>query len=190
MNFHKPKFTVNEIGKLRFSLGILIGLGYAITLNLLFKMFIRISNFPIVLEYKDSDLFFTKLKSEDSLFLSWLALSLAFCMTTYLWMRKPISKRFHQVRKWRYAQTNSFFIFMLILYLLGEFYLIFLHFNSEHFDLDIKKDFGYLHFFLPIFVFLYNWMLISKTYNSKMAVLVSSLLFPILGFLLSGIYSL
>tara|TARA_B110000208_G_C11375874_1_gene286764 strand:- start:88 stop:282 length:195 start_codon:yes stop_codon:yes gene_type:complete len=60
-------------------------------------------------------------------------------------------------------------------------------FNYDGFYLNLKEYFGFLAFLLPLFIFLYNWALISKIYQSKKILLISLLIFGILGLALSGI---
>jgi hypothetical protein len=60
-------------------------------------------------------------------------------------------------------------------------------FNYDGFYLDLKEYFGFLAFLLPLFIFLYCWSLISNIYQSKKALLISIVVFGVLGMILSGI---
>jgi hypothetical protein len=54
-------------------------------------------------------------------------------------------------------------------------------------DLTIEKDFAYLGFMIPVFIYLYCWNLISDIYKTKKQFLICLLIFIIIGFTLSGI---
>jgi vacuolar-type H+-ATPase subunit I/STV1 len=120
-------------------------------------------------------------------FFGFLSVSLGFCFTTYLWMSKPNSEKRNVTRKLRFAQTNSIFVFGVIMLVLTRFFTIYMGFNYDGFYLNLKEYFGFLAFLLPLFIFLYNWALISKIYQSKKILLISLLIFGILGLALSGI---
>ena len=120
-------------------------------------------------------------------FFGFLSVSLGFCFTTYLWMSKPNSEKRNLTRKLRFAQTNSIFVFGLIMLVLTRFFTIYMGFNYGGFYLNLKKYFGFLAFLIPLFIFLYNWALNSKIYQSKKILLISLLIFGILGLTLSGI---
>ena len=54
-------------------------------------------------------------------------------------------------------------------------------------DLTIEKDYVYLGFMIPIFIYLYCWNLISDIYKSKKLFLVTSLIIIIIGIIMSKI---
>ncbi len=80
------------------------------------------------------------------------------------------------------AQTNAIWILFGTL-----FFLLRLFWFFAGVDLTIEKDFAYLGFMIPIFIYLYCWNLISDIYKSKKPFLVTSLIIIIVGVMLSGI---
>ena len=80
------------------------------------------------------------------------------------------------------AQINPIWIlFGTLLFLLRLFWFF------AGVSLTIEKDFAYLGFMFPIFIYLYCWNLISDIYKSKKPFLITSLIFIVGGFLLSEI---
>ena len=188
MKKYKSEFNVERIGRFQFYSGIVVGIGYSIILTFLFQLLSKTNNVTIALNNGNwNNLLNSKLNFYYTLFFGLLSVSLGFCFTTYLWMSKPSSGIRNETRKLRFAQTNSVFIFGVIMLVLTRFFTIYMGFNYDGFYLDLKEYFGLLAFLLPIFIFLYCWSLISKIYQSKKVLLISLLIFGILGLTLSGI---
>lgn len=188
MEKYKSKFNAEQIGRFRFYSGILVGTGHSIILTCLFQMLSKTNNVSIALNDGNwNNLLNSKLDFYYTLFFGLLSVSLGFCFTTYLWMSKPNSTKRNERLNLRFAQTNSIFIFGVIMLVLTRFFTIYMGFNYKGFNLDLREYFGFLAFLLPIFIFLYCWSLISKIYQSKKALLISIFIFGSLGIILSGI---
>lgn len=180
MDYYKPKFTINEIGKFRFYSGIVIGLGYSVVLNLLFRFVLRISNFGV---YIDSWNFVYKIDAYYSLLIGFTSVAFAFCYTTYLWMSAPIFSYKRKRLKLRMASINPIWIFYGVLIFLLR---VFTYFLGT--PLTIKDDFTVSVFLLPVFVYLYCWHLILGVYKCRKALfLISILIVLLLSFLLSAV---
>ena len=185
---YKYDFNIEKIGRFRFYSGIVVGIGYSIILTFLFQMLSKTNNVTIALNDGNwNNLINSKPDFYYTSFFGFLSVSLGFCFTTYLWMSTPNSEKRNITRKLRFAQTNSIFVFGLIMLVLTRFFTIYMGFNYDGFYLNLKEYFGFLAFLLPLFIFLYNWALISKIYQSKKILLISLLIFGILGLALSGI---
>src|SRR5690606_3609309 len=177
----KSDFNIEQIGRFQFYSGIIVGIGYSIILTFLFQMLSKANNITIALNDGNwNNLLNSNLDFYYTLFFGLLSISLGFCFTSYLWMSKPNSKKRNATRKLRFAQTNSIFIFGVIMLVLTRFFSIYMGFNYDGFYLNLKEYFGFLLFLLPLFIFLYCWTLISKIYKSKKAILISLMIFGIL----------
>ena len=188
MKKYKADFNIDRIGRFRFFSGIVIGITYSIILTFLFQMFVKTNNVVIAMNDGNWDnLINSKLDFYFTLFFGLLSVSLGFCFTTYLWTSKPNSENRNENRKLRNTQTNSIFMFGVIMLVLTRFFTIYMGFNYDGIYLDLKEYFGLLAFLLPLSIFLYCWSLISKIYQSKKILLISLLIFGILGMALSGI---
>jgi hypothetical protein len=184
----KSDFRIKGIGYFRFYSGVIIGLGYSIILTFFFKLLMKASNIKISLNKGSSDnLLNSELDLYYSFFIGLLSISLAFCFTTYLWTSKPIPAGRKGIRHFRFAQTNSIFLFGVMMLVLMRFFTLYLSFNSLGYNLNMKESFSFMAFLLPLFIFLYCWLLISKIYQSKKAMLISFMIFVILGLVLSEI---
>lgn len=188
MRKNKSKFNKAQIGRFRFFIGIIVGIGYSLILTLLFQMLSKTNNITIAMHDGNwNNLINSKPDFFYRLFYGLLSVSLGFCFTTYLWMSKMNLEKRNDTRKIRFAQTNSIFVFGVIMLVLTRFFTIYMEFNYDGFNLNLKEYLGLIIFLLPLFIFLYNWSLISKLYQSKKALLISLLIFGILGLILSGI---
>ena len=185
---YKSEFNINQIGHFRFYSGIIVVIGYSIVLAFLFQMLSKTNNIVIAMNDGNwNNLINSKLDFYYMFFFGLLAVSLGFCFTTYLWTSKLFSDKRNETRKLRITQTNSIFRFGVIMLVLKRFFTIYMGFNYDGFNLDLKKYLGLLAFLLPISIFLYCWFLISKIYRSKKIILFSLLIFGILGLTLGGI---
>lgn len=179
----KSDFTINEIGKFRFYSGIAIGIGFSIVFNILFRVILKMCNVGEVI----TDLSWSNYNSyEFSIYyltlIGFASVGFSFCFTTYLWMSKPFASIRKKTIRLRMAQINPIWIlFGTLLFLLRMFWFL------AGVDLTIEKDFAYLGFMIPIFIYVYCWNLISDIYKSKEPFFMTSLIIIILGFILSGI---
>ena len=188
MKKYKSDFNIERIGLFRFYCGIVVGICYSLILTFLFQMLSKTNNVTIAMNDGNWDnLINSKLDFYYTSFFGLLSVRLGFCFTTYLWMSKPKSESRSETRKLRFTQTNSIFIFGVIMLVLTRFFTIYMGFNYDGFYLDLKEYFGFLAFLLPLFMFLYCWSLISNIYQSKKALLISIVVFGVLGMILSGI---
>jgi hypothetical protein len=108
------------------------------------------------------------------------SIGFAFCYTTYLWMSKPHATERNNTIRLRMAQVNPIWIlFGTLLFLLRMFWFF------AGLELTIENDYAYAGFMIPIFIYLYCWNLISDIYRIKKPFIFSTLIFIIIGFILS-----
>lgn len=175
----KSEFSINEIGKFRFYSGILIGIGFSIILNSLFRQTLRLCNLGTDIDQWNLNY---EITIYYYLLIGFTSIGFAFCFTTYLWMSKPFATNRRKTLKLRMAQLNPIWIFFgTLMFLLRMFWFL------AGVELTIEKDFSSLGFMIPVFTYLYCWNLISDIYRSKKAFLISSIIFVVCGFILSGI---
>lgn len=177
MNTFKSEFSIQEIGKFQFYSGILIGIGFSFILNVLFRLFLVISNLGIFnntwnLDYEVSNYY--------NLLIGFTSVAFAFCFTSYLWMSKPYATIRRKTLKLRMAQINPIWILFGTLFFLTRMFW----FISEA-ELTLENDFPLLGFLIPIFIYLYCWNLITAIYKSKKTFLITSFTIVIIAILLS-----
>lgn len=185
----KPILTNKKIGLLRFYCGILLGIGYGYLVNLWFRVldygffivFDMLNHYSVAL---DGFL----INTYNSFLIGLTSSSLGFCFTMYLWTSKPFSDNRKIYFKNRFAQTNSIFIFMLILFVFTKYLTFSISIRYDGFGIDLKENFSYLPFFFPIYIFLFNWTTMSRIYKSGKFILFSSILVIIFGVILSNNY--
>ena len=184
----KTNFSISEIGKFQFYSGIIIGIGYGFILNFIFKLFTKITYLNTAINKGNwNNTFNAELSFYYSLFIGLLSASFAFCITSYLWMNRPFNLNRKKRLKIRISQTNSLFIFGIMFMILVRFFTVYVMFNYENFDFDINDYFGLGIFIVPLFIFLFNWIFISKVYNSKKIFFLSLFILLLFGLILSGI---
>jgi hypothetical protein len=189
----KVEFTISEIGSFRFYFGILTGISYGLTLNFLFQLLIKYNNVLISINSENwNNLLVFELSNHYSIITGFLSASLGFCFTSYLWLSKPIGNNLRKKSKKRYAQANSMFVFGLIFMILSRFYYFNIGFVemtlfNNAFSFNTKEYFGIAFFLLPIFIYFFNWSLISNVFRTKKIILISHVIFVIFGFALSVI---
>jgi len=183
---YKSDFNIEQIGRFRFYSGIIVGLIFSLILDQFFRNLIQMSD---VLGAMSSGYWKTPFSEKPtfyySFFWSLFSISLAFCFTSYLWTSKPNLKTRRETRMNRIAQTNSLFIFGLIFLSVSRLLQFYIEFH--YIDYEIKEEVGILLFMLPIFIFAFNWIYISRIYKSAKPFLISILIFVIYGIILSGI---
>ena len=186
MKKRKSEFNIERIGRFRFYCGIVLGPIFGLVLNQFFLKLIQLSD--VISELlkanwenpfgKNPDFFY-------SFFWSLFSVSLGFCFTIYLWTSKPLLNNRRETRMNRIAQANSLFIFGVIF--LSVFRLLQLYFGFHYLGNEIKEEFGVLIFMVPIFIYSYNWVFISRIYKSTKPFLISFIIFVVYGLILSGI---
>ena len=184
----KPILTIKKIGYLRFYLGILIGVGYSVFVNLwlrlldytFFVLFDLFNEFPI-----SPEAFY--ISSFNSLLLSLVSTTLGFSFTMYLWASNFVFEKKKVSHLNRFAHINSVFVFMLILFFL----IRLLPFNTglryDGYGIDAQSDYSYLLFILPVFIFLFNWAIISRVFKSGKFIIFSGIAVAIFSIGLSKI---
>ncbi|KAA5820435.1 hypothetical protein FPF71_17740 [Algibacter amylolyticus] len=179
----KSDFTINEIGKFQFYSGIAIGIGFSLIFNSLFRVFLKMCNVgEIITDLSWSNFYSYEFSIYYLTLIGFTSVGFSFCFTTYLWMSKPFATNRKKNIRLRMAQTNTIWILFGTL-----FFLLRLFWFFAGIDLTIEKDFAYLGFMFPIFIYLYCWNLISDIYKSKKTFLVTSLIVIFVGIILSGI---
>ena len=183
MKNFKSDFTIIEIGKFRFYSGIIIGIGFSLIFNSLFRLTLKLCNIgDVITDLSWSDIINYEFSTYYLTLIGFASVGFSFCFTTYLWMSKPFATNRRKTLKLRMAQINPIWIlFGTLLFLLRMFWFL------AGVELTIEKDFSILGFMIPIFIYLYCWNLISDIYKSKKAFLISVLIFIISGIILSGI---
>jgi len=164
----KPKLTINDIGKFRFYWGILLGFIYGFYLNIWLRLID--SSFFIVLDLSDHynlSLDSFTLSSYNSFLLAFTSSALGFCITMYVWTSRPISVNRKITFKNRIANTNSMFIFMLVLFILTKFISVSSILLYRDHRINLENFYGYTPFLLPVFIFLFNWLKPSQYFKSK-----------------------
>lgn len=108
MKNFKPYFSINEIGKFRFYSGIVIGIGFSIILNSLFRLTLRAGNLGI--NINDWTLIY-EISIYYYILIGFTSVGFSFCFTTYLWMSKPFATNRRKTMKLRMTQINPIWIF-------------------------------------------------------------------------------
>jgi len=160
LNKLKPNFSIQEIGKLRFYSGLLIGVLFSIIFNQLFRLTTKIASITTYWDIENwivfSEFYVDKFYS---ILISFTSVSFAFCFTNYLWLGKPLSKNRRRKRHTRSGQINSIFMLFFTLIFLTKLWSF-----SIGTGLGLKRNFGFICFFLPIFIYSYCWILLRRVY--------------------------
>jgi hypothetical protein len=130
----KTELNINEIGKFRFYSGILVGVGFAIVLNVLFRYLLSLANLGTYLDQWSLDYNITRY---DRYLIGFSSVAFSFCYTTYLWMGKPFASVRNKTMRLRMAQINPIWIFYGVLLFLLRWFPFFLGL-----ELTIEKDLG------------------------------------------------
>tara|TARA_R110000744_G_C19341432_1_gene559480 strand:+ start:1108 stop:2118 length:1011 start_codon:yes stop_codon:yes gene_type:complete len=187
LNKIKPILTIKKIGILRFNFGVLLGIGYGFLVNLWFRL-LDYGFFVVFDLTKHNNLALDGflISPYNSFLLALTSSSLGFCFTMYFWTSKPFSYNRKINFRNRLAQTNSIFIFMLILFVFTKYLTFSTSFRYDGFGVDLNENYSYLPFFLPIFIFLFNWATVSQIFKSGKFILFSTILVFTYGILLSS----
>ncbi len=186
MKKYKSDFRIEKIGTVRFYSGIVVGIVWSVILYLLFQTFLKAKTItPAMLDENWNESlsfdFYTLI------FFAFMALSLGFCYTSYLWMSGTEKLRGINKRRIQYAQSNSIFIFYVVLLVALRFFTIYISFNYGGFNLGLQYEYGYFILIFPLFIFLYNWIWISRIYQSKKPLLISIVIFVLCGLIMTAI---
>lgn len=177
MSKFKPILSISNIGKKQFYFGLIIGLGYSITLNYLLRLTTMFANFtfssqnPYFLNYENYNFspFIINLIGISSV-------CFGFTYTTYIWLSKICLKNRKLRIRNRFGQANSIFIFYVCLLFLVRLLNFFIH-NPIY----LERDFKISSYLLPTFVFLYNWNSINKIFKAQKFLVIIILIILILG---------
>ncbi|TPN85382.1 hypothetical protein [Aquimarina algicola] len=183
MKIIKPNFTISTIGKFRFYSGIFVGIGYGIIFNTLLRLVLKLCNLgDIITDISWSSTLNFKTSTYNLTLIGCASLAFSFCFTTYMWLSKPFASHRRKTLKLRMGQVNPIWIlFGVLLFLLRMFWFF------TGVALTIEKDYTYLGFMIPIFIYLFCWNVISDIYKSKKAFLISLPICIIIAGILSSI---
>ncbi len=164
--WEKLDFNPKAIEYFCFWGGIGLGVGYAVILSFLFKLFLEI---PFYLA-TNGCFFDWYTNGYSSIFIVTLSFGLSFCITTSIWMRSANLIRKKSVQKWfLYASCTVVSMFYIVLLPLQGIYSLYV---GLIFYWDISL--GVL-LILPLFLYLYCWNLIKKIFKVSKAFLYMSL---------------
>ncbi|ASV30108.1 hypothetical protein [Maribacter cobaltidurans] len=178
----KPLLSIKEIGPLRFYSGIVVGIGYGILTNLWFRLSDKAILVLSDLRNRNAILV-TDLTFDlyNSLLITLTCATLGFCFTMFIWSSKPLYGARKRTLKMRVSHANSIFQCMLILFVFTKFLTFDTSLKYDGFGIDLKESFGYFPFALPLSIFLYNWLTISRIYKTGKYLLLSGLFTIIFG---------
>ena len=183
----KPILTVKTIGTLRFYLGILLGIIYGFLVNLWFSL---IDKAFFIIHYIKSDFNILNIDFSVNYYNSFLVAltssTLGFCFTMYFWTSKTFYENRRITFRNRITQTNSIFIFMLILFVFTKYISFYGALIYNNISVDLRVNYGYLPFVLALFIFLFNWVSISRNYKSRKIMLFSGILVFVFGTVLAN----
>ncbi|MEO9953409.1 hypothetical protein [Nonlabens sp.] len=177
---YRPEYSVKNIGIKRYILGIVYGIGSSIVLFILFGLFTQLSHVSI--RYHD-DFSMTIIHDQFTnyyfVLMGLTVSSMGFLFCNQIWL--GFTNKIRTVkRRQRHAQNLVFYVVFLVLMFLTRMTTIFV-------GLDIKlyEDFQISSYLLPLYLFLYSWIIVSGVFKIKKQFFFSLLGFVILGFLLS-----
>ncbi len=174
-NFLKPELSINNIGKWKFWIGIILGIAASIVFSYLFnysRESLRAVSFmggdPIILPEKEFRLY--------DLFFAAISASFGFGLTIIFWLsgRNPKIKK-HRLQI--YAVANAWFVIFATLLILTRFgYLLaFILYPMKGYDnqLDFIHDFRLLLILIPIYLFTVQWNAIRRIFKTGKWFLIS-----------------
>jgi len=179
VKFRKEKISIQNIGKQRFWIGIILGLFSAIIISLTFSYFRELFRFFTTLS---ADLLILE-KSElqfYNYFFSSLATVLGLSITVAIWMTNNNHKRRKDKIYKQLSRTNIYFTFWLILMMIARFgsVLPFILYGIPGYDnqLNLYEEYWLLFVLIPIVVFAQNWFIVRLVYRSAKWIFYSILI--------------
>ncbi|SHM83445.1 hypothetical protein [Polaribacter sp. KT 15] len=179
VKFRKEKISIQNIGKQRFWIGIILGLFSAIIISLTFSYFRELFRFFTTLS---ADLLILE-KSElqfYNYFFSSLATILGLSITVAIWMTNNNHKRRKDKIHKQLSRTNIYFTFWLILMMIARFgsVLPFILYGMPGYDnqLNLFEEYWLLFVLIPIVVFAQNWFIVRLVYHSAKWIFYSILI--------------
>jgi len=173
----KVEFTVKEIGVFRYYSGVVVGILGGFILNLLLRFCLRLANLGIFVEDWSFDYVITPYYYQV---IAFNAVAFSFCFTTSLWMSGVRASHRNKTRRLRMASINAKWVVYTTLAVLAKMFLF-----IGNSGISLEKDFYFLGYLLPIFLFLYCWNLISDVYRVRKKVLFALVQAVIFGLILS-----
>ena len=133
-HFLKAEFSINEIGKGRFFIGIAVGLCWAIVFKLFFKYCFGYGNLGVFVDDWSLDY---ELTPYIKLLNGYNSVGFAFCMTTFIWMSKLRATNRKKTSRHRMAAANSQWVFYAILYVLARLWVFIGNSCTNNLRLDV-----------------------------------------------------
>lgn len=186
-SFKKQKISIQNIGKQRFWLGIVLGVFSAVILSLGFNYFRELSRFftaisADLLIFEEFEIQFY------DYFFSSLATVLGLSISISIWMSNNNHIRRKDKIYKQLSRANIFFTFWVLLMMVARFGFIvtlILH-GTSGFDnqLNLLEEYWLLLVLLPMVVFAQNWFIVRLIYRSSTWILLSFLIGVLLTFAL------
>jgi hypothetical protein len=175
VNYHKKTtLAIFAIGSQRFWMGILLGLGWAVSLFLLFNCSFEALRF---LSSAAADLVVPNDREwyQINLFFAALAVVFGFSITMWIWMQGTHLRKVHR----HYAGTNALFISFVVLTLLFRvgflFFLVPYGLSGYDGQMDLLNEHWLFFVLLPLVVFFHVWLVPQRIYFARKWLVVSFL---------------
>lgn len=183
----KEKISVKKIGKEKFLLGIIAGIISAIAISLVFNYTRELFRMTTCV-FSDLQI----LKPNELLFFNYFFASLSsasgFSITIWIWMNnhhpKGRLKRVLSITSGMYANVLFWIVLMMFSRLGPIFSLFFYHLPGFQETVNFYENYKILFIFLPIVIFLQNWLMLRLIYRSGRWMIISFALCVILTFIL------
>lgn len=167
-SYTRVEMTVEQIGRLRFWGGIVLGGLMALILSLSFNYFREFFRYFTAMS---SDLYIPS--REDftfyDLFYASFSTVLGFCFTIWFWMSSRSRISFVERVYRRVVQANALFVFWLFLMVVLRYssVLYFVVYSRAGYDNDLNlvEEYSLLFVLIPLVIFLYLWHLVRRVYR-------------------------
>lgn len=167
-SYKRLEMTVEQIGRLRFWGGIVLGGLMALILSLSFNYFREFFRYFTAIS---PDLYIPS--QEDftfyDLFYASFSTVLGFCFTIWLWMSSRSRISFVERVYRRVVQANALFVFWLFLMVVFRYssVLYFVVYSRAGYnnELNLVEEYSLLFVLIPLVIFLYLWHLVRRVYR-------------------------
>lgn len=167
-SYTRVEMTVEQIGRLRFWGGIVLGGLMALILSLSFNYFREFFRYFTAIS---SDLYIPS--REDftfyDRFYASFSIVLGFCFTIWFWMSSRSRISFVERVYRRVVQANALFVFWLFLMVVLRYssVLYFVVYSRAGYDNDLNlvEEYSLLFVLIPLVIFLYLWHLVRRVYR-------------------------
>jgi hypothetical protein len=186
--FSKDKISIQNIGRQRFWIGIVLGLFSAVIISLTFNYFRESFRFLTTLSTDLLILGESELQFYNYFFSS-LATVLGLSTTVSIWMTNNNHKRKKDRINKQVARTNSLLIFWLILMMITRFGSVLplvLYRASYDNQLNLFEEYWLLFILIPIVIFAQSWFLVRLIYRSINWILFSFIICIVIAFTLKN----